>query len=169
MKNFAYLFFLLSFLILGCKLSGGDNTANKSLVNTAATATPSASSTATPAGESSSANSAGKVVRNPTQKDFVGRYVKTIMSYNNVIELRENGTGALIINEGTKDEARGTFNWKVDFNDAVFTIREPVVNKKVIDSGEMTVRAQLIDGGEKLQTDYDLMFRARGNDVFERK
>ena len=175
-KDSFYCLLILLTVSLGCGRfsSTESNTTNRPPINSATTpassATPTTSTTESgPADKESSDSNSGVPVDSPTKKDFVGRYVKTIMSYDNVIELRENGTGALIINEGTKDEVRGTFNWKVDFNDAVFTVREPVVNKKVIDSGEMTVRAKLLDGGKKLQTDYDLMFRARGRDVFERK
>src|SRR5215217_2079567 len=104
MKNLSFLFIVLFFLVTGCNLfdKAQSNSANQSSGNSAETVTPSANSTKsksenTSTSNESSSNNAAEPVNSPTKKDFVGRYVKTIMSYDNVIELREDGTGALII------------------------------------------------------------------------
>ncbi len=169
MKKIPYSLFVLVFCLVGCNLFS--NSRNDTTSTTSSSPAAPANNSATVANTSAQTNSVKSPTsdREFTKDDYVGRWMKTLSGADHIIEFREDGTGTISLDDRSPYEARQNFTWKYEAKHAVFTIKKPVVNEKIIDSGTFTVHAKLIEDGKKMQTDFSAFTRAKGDDVFEQQ
>jgi hypothetical protein len=155
MKNNLLAVFAIAIFGLGCNLfSGGGNSSN-STANASQPVSSSAASSPTP----------GKI----TKAGLSGRWGVNRDFKDHVIEFREDGTGTITLDENGKTQAKQDFTWTFNVDTATFEVKSPVLDQKMAGVSHYTVHAKLIDGGEKLQTDFSPYTRTKGDDTWEKK
>lgn len=159
MKNHPYLILLFLAAVLGCNVfSGSENSGITNLDRDSQTANA-----------NDDRPSAQPTTKEFAQHDYVGRWGVKRDFKDHIIELREDGTGTIILDESGKTEAKQDFTWEFQAKNAVFTVKAPIVDRKMVESGSLIIHAKLIDDGTKLQTDFSPYTRTRGDDTWEQK
>jgi len=156
-KNHPYLILLFLAAVLSCNVFSGNENSGTANLNQAS---PPANA---------DRPSAQPTTKEFVQNDYVGRWGVERDFKDHVIELREDGTGTIILDEGGKTEAKQDFTWEFQAKNAVFTVKAPIVDRKMVESGSLTIHAKLIEDGTKLQTDFSPYTRTRGDDTWEQK
>ena len=169
MKNTPYVLLLVLLFFIGCKFFS--NTENNKVENTSQPSTAANNSNSvnktseSPVSSQSPAASKQKL----TKDDYVGRWETESAGTGYILELKEDGTGTFIRDENLKTEIRQNLSWKYELENAVFTLKKPIVNTKILESGTYIVHAKLMDDRDKLQTDFSVLWGSKGEDVFEKK
>ena len=162
MKNNPIVIVVTLVFVLGCNMFSGGGNASNSAANgsqSASNATPGPN--ATPAAQATP--------KRPTRADLAGRWGVERDFKDHVIEFREDGTGTITLDENGKTQAKQDFTWTFNVDTATFDIKSPVLDSKMAGVSTYSVHAKLVDGGEKLQTDFSPYTRSRGEDTWERK
>jgi hypothetical protein len=147
-------------LVAGCKKS--PNTQNSPASGSAQTSSTGASNTAAPG---AGGGTGGARPASDDRQQFVGKW-ELGSFYTYQIELRDDGNGSFASEPGTENEKRITFPWKVENGRAVFTLRKPFVYGDA--DATRDVYARVIDGGESLETDFDVTLGGIGKDTFKK-
>jgi hypothetical protein len=158
MRNHPCLLLVVLVAVFGCNMfsKGG---ASNSAANTGANAN------ATNASGSPSATTPKEI----TKDDYVGRWGVNRDFKDHVIELREDGTGTIVLDEHGKTEAKQDFTWTYQAKNVEFTVKKPIVNPAYAQTDAFTIHVKLVDNGTKLQTDFSTYTRSKGEDALVRK
>jgi hypothetical protein len=157
-KRNSHLLIVLVLAILGCNIFSTDK--NDTISNSNSGSTLPASNTN---------RGAVPTPTHPGKQDYVGRWGVSRDFKDHVIELREDGTGTITLDENGKSETKQDFTWAYQANNVQFTVKKPIVDPKSVPSGSYTIHAKLTDDGKKLQTDFSAYTRSKGDDVWEKK
>jgi hypothetical protein len=149
---------VLLFAVLGCNFFSRDQSSTVSNSNTGST----------PA-KSNANQIAAPTPKQPGREDYVGRWGVNRDFKDHVIELREDGTGTITLDEHGKSETKQDFTWTYQANNVEFTVKKPIVDPKSTPSGSFTIHAKLTDDSKKLQTDFSAYTRSKGDDAWEKK
>ena len=158
MKRHSHVLFVLLFVVLGCNFFSKDQSNTAS--NSNAGSTQPASNTN---------HAAASTPKQPGKEDYVGRWGVNRDFKDHVIELREDGTGTITLDENGKSETKQDFTWTYQANNVEFTVKKPIVDPKSVPSGSYTIHAKLTDDGKKLKTDFSAYTRSKGDDEWEKK
>ena len=103
-----------------------------------------------------------------SKDDFVGRWHINRDFKDHYIEFRDDGTGTITLDQNGKTEAKQDFTWNFEGQEAVFTIKKPVVDPKSPDADGLTIHAQVIEGGTKLKMNFSPYTRTKGEDPWDK-